>query len=43
MLRINSGYTLVISKELEELFKALSNVNRLTLVYILATGEMERG
>ena len=42
MLRINSEYTLEISKDLEELFKALSNINRLTLVYILASGQMEK-
>jgi DNA-binding transcriptional ArsR family regulator len=42
MLRINSEYASDISKELEELFKALSNVNRLTLVYILASGELEK-
>lgn len=42
MLRINSEYSSDISKELEELFKALSNVNRLTLVYILASGELKK-
>ncbi len=42
MLRINSEYTCNFKEELEELFKALSNVNRLTLVYILASGEIEK-
>jgi ArsR family transcriptional regulator len=42
MLRINTEYTCDISKDLEELFKALSNINRLTLVYILASGQMEK-
>lgn len=31
-----------LSHELEELFKALGNVNRLLLVYRLASGEMEQ-
>ncbi|HMK53914.1 MAG TPA: metalloregulator ArsR/SmtB family transcription factor [Methanobacteriaceae archaeon] len=31
-----------MSDELEELFKALANVNRLLLVYSLASGEVEK-
>ncbi len=42
MLRINSEYTCNYKEELEELFKALSNVNRLLLVYILASGEIDK-
>ncbi|MDO8870336.1 MAG: metalloregulator ArsR/SmtB family transcription factor [Methanobacteriaceae archaeon] len=41
MLRINSEYTCDISEELEELFKALGNINRLLLIYSLASGEIE--
>lgn len=41
MLRINSQCT-DLSRELEELFKALGNINRLLLVYRLASGEMEQ-
>ena len=41
-MRINSGASSLISAELEELFKALSNINRLLLVYSLASGEVER-
>ncbi len=40
-MRINSRCT-DLSRELEELFKALGNVNRLLLVYRLASGEMEQ-
>ena len=42
MLRINSQKYTDLSSDLEELFKALGNVNRLVLVYILASGDMER-
>jgi ArsR family transcriptional regulator, arsenate/arsenite/antimonite-responsive transcriptional repressor len=35
-MRINSEYCCDLSQELEELFKALSNVNRLLLIYSLA-------
>ena len=42
MLRINSEYRSDLSEELEELFKALGNVNRLMLIYRLASGEMEK-
>jgi Predicted transcriptional regulators len=42
MLRINSEYRSDLSEELEELFKALGNVNRLMLIYKLASGEMEK-
>lgn len=31
-----------MSDELEELFKALANINRLLLVYSLASGEVEK-
>ena len=42
MLRINSEHSSDLSEELEELFKALGNVNRLMLIYKLASGEMEK-
>ncbi len=42
MLRINSQRCTDLSLELEELFKALGNINRLLLVYRLASGEMEQ-
>jgi ArsR family transcriptional regulator, arsenate/arsenite/antimonite-responsive transcriptional repressor len=42
MLRINSQKCTDMSIELEELFKALGNINRLLLVYRLASGEVER-
>lgn len=42
MLRRNSQKCTDLSIELEELFKALGNINRLLLVYRLASGEMER-
>lgn len=42
MLRINSEQSSNLSEELEELFKALGNVNRLTLIYKLASGEMDK-
>ncbi|MGZ7117082.1 MAG: ArsR/SmtB family transcription factor, partial [Methanobacterium sp.] len=31
-----------LSRELEELFKALSNVNRLLLIYKMTSGELEK-
>jgi ArsR family transcriptional regulator, arsenate/arsenite/antimonite-responsive transcriptional repressor len=42
MLRITSKYESDFSEELEELFKALSNVNRLLLVYTLASVEKKK-
>ncbi|AEG18610.1 MAG: metalloregulator ArsR/SmtB family transcription factor [Methanobacterium paludis] len=42
MLRINSAYDSELSEELEEVFKALANVNRLLLIYSLASGEVEK-
>ncbi len=42
MLGINSEYDSELSKELEDVFKALANVNRLLLIYSLASGEMEK-
>jgi DNA-binding transcriptional ArsR family regulator len=42
MLRINSRKCTDLSLELEELFKALGNINRLLLVYRLASGEVEQ-
>ncbi|HTX60757.1 MAG TPA: metalloregulator ArsR/SmtB family transcription factor, partial [Methanobacterium sp.] len=42
MLRINSQKCTDISEDLEELFKALGNINRLLIVYRLASGEMEQ-
>jgi ArsR family transcriptional regulator, arsenate/arsenite/antimonite-responsive transcriptional repressor len=42
MLRINSEYDSELSEELEEVFKALANVNRLLLIYSLASGEVEK-
>lgn len=42
MLRVNSKSTFESSEELEELFKALANVNRLLLIYSLASGEVEK-
>ncbi|OPY26971.1 MAG: DNA-binding transcriptional repressor ArsR [Methanobacterium sp. PtaU1.Bin242] len=42
MLRVNSDQCSDLSHELEELFKALGNINRLLLVYRLASGEMQR-
>jgi len=41
MLRIKTEYCCDISEELEELFKALANINRLLLIYRLA-GEVEK-
>ncbi|MBU4535595.1 MAG: metalloregulator ArsR/SmtB family transcription factor [Euryarchaeota archaeon] len=42
MLRINSEYSSDISQELEELFKALGNINRLLLIYSLSSDEIEK-
>ncbi len=42
MLRTNSRMCTDLSLELEELFKALGNINRLLLVYRLASGEIEK-
>lgn len=42
MLRIKSEYCCDLSEELEELFKALSNVNRLLLIYKMTSGEMDK-
>jgi ArsR family transcriptional regulator, arsenate/arsenite/antimonite-responsive transcriptional repressor len=42
MLRISSKSTLESTEELEEVFKALANVNRLILIYSLASGEVEK-
>jgi ArsR family transcriptional regulator, arsenate/arsenite/antimonite-responsive transcriptional repressor len=42
MWRVNSEYSSDLSEGLEELFKALANVNRLLLIYALASGEVEK-
>ena len=42
MLRINSKSTLESTEELEEVLKALANVNRLLLIYYLASGEVDK-
>lgn len=42
MLRINSEQCCDLSEELEELFKALGNINRLILIYKMTSGELER-
>lgn len=42
MLRIDSEDSPDLSEELEELFKALANINRLLLIRSLAAGEIER-
>ena len=42
MLRIHHEHCCNLGEELEELFKALSNVNRLILVYRLSSGEMNK-
>ncbi len=42
MLRINSEYCCDLSEELEELFKALGNVNRLLLIYRMTSGEVKK-
>lgn len=41
-MRVNTEYCCDISEELEELFKALGNINRLLLIYSLASGEVEK-
>ncbi|MEN4016920.1 MAG: metalloregulator ArsR/SmtB family transcription factor [Methanobacterium sp.] len=42
MLRINSEQCCDLSLELEELFKALGNINRLLLIYKMTSGEVEK-
>lgn len=42
MLRINSEQCCDLSEELEELFKALGNINRLLLIYKMTSGELEK-
>lgn len=42
MLRINSEHCCDLSEELEELFKALANVNRLLLIYRMTSGEVSK-
>ncbi len=42
MLGINSKSTLESTEELEEVLKALANVNRLLLIYSLASGEVDK-
>jgi ArsR family transcriptional regulator len=42
MLRMNSETGSEASEELEELFKALANVNRLILIHRLASGDVEK-
>lgn len=42
MLRIKSEYHCNLSEELEELFKALSNINRLLLIYKMTSGELNK-
>jgi DNA-binding transcriptional ArsR family regulator len=42
MLRITTKHSCELSEELEEIFKALANVNRLLLIYSLASGEVEK-
>ncbi|HHT19654.1 MAG: metalloregulator ArsR/SmtB family transcription factor [Euryarchaeota archaeon] len=42
MRRINSKSTFEATDELEEVLKALANVNRLLLIYSLASGEVEK-
>lgn len=43
MLRMNSEHgDDDLSEELEELFKALGNINRLILIYNLASGEKDK-
>ncbi|MGC9517661.1 MAG: ArsR/SmtB family transcription factor [Methanomicrobiales archaeon] len=39
---MNSEYCCDMSQELEELFKALGNINRLMLVYHLTAGEIDK-
>lgn len=42
MLRVNSDHCCDLSEELEELFKALANVNRLLLIYRMTSGEVKK-
>lgn len=42
MTKVKTEYCCDISQELEELFKALGNTNRLLLIYSLASGEVEQ-
>ena len=42
MMRINSEYCSDLSEELEELFKALGNINRLLLIYRMTSGEIKK-
>ncbi|MGB9937870.1 MAG: ArsR/SmtB family transcription factor [Methanobacterium sp.] len=42
MPRVNSEHCCDLSEELEELFKALGNVNRLLLIYRMTSGELEK-
>ncbi len=42
MLRINTEHCCDLSEELEELFKALANVNRLILIYRMTSGEVKK-
>jgi ArsR family transcriptional regulator, arsenate/arsenite/antimonite-responsive transcriptional repressor len=42
MTKVNSEHCCDLSEELEELFKALGNINRLLLIYSLASGEVEK-
>ena len=42
MLRVNSEQCCDLSEELEELFKALGNINRLILIYKMTSGELEK-
>lgn len=42
MMRINSEKCCNLSEELEELFKALGNINRLLLIYKMTSGEIEK-
>jgi DNA-binding transcriptional ArsR family regulator len=41
-MRINSNHCCDLSEELEELFKALGNINRLLLIYRMTSGEIEK-
>lgn len=41
-MRLNSEHCCDLSEELEELFKALGNINRLLLIYRMTSGEIEK-
>jgi len=41
-MRVNSEQCCDLSEELEELFKALGNINRLILIYKMTSGELEK-